>query len=268
MRFKDCAARVKATADTDETTGGDAGTFEAIVSVFGNVDHYGDMVMPGAFIDSLAEWKASGDPIPLWWSHRMDDPLMNVGAVLDAAELEPGDERIPDWADAHVKAHGGLWVKGQIDVGPDASDKALATYRLLKSRRVTQFSYAYDIIDSGFAKHDGDEVYELRKLHLYEVSPTPIGANELTELVSAKARGFKAGRVLSAKNESAIRDAVDLLGGVLSALEDEDGDAAKGAPAKREEPQGVKREEPARSHASPNLVRLHTDLAAFEAQVV
>lgn len=261
MRFKDCAARVKA-LDGDA---GDAGVFEAIVSVFGNVDHMGDVVVPGAFKDSLAEWEASGDPIPLWWSHRMDDPAMNIGAVLDAAELEPGDERIPDWADDHVKENGGLWVKGRIDVGPDASDKATATHRLLTSRRVTQFSYAYDVIDSGWSKQDGVDAYELRKLRLYEVSPTPIGANELTELISAKTRGFKAGRVLSAKNEGTIREAVKILTGVLAALDD--GNAAEGEPAKREEPPGAKREEPARSDASPSLVRLHLDLAELEAMV-
>lgn len=262
MRFKDCAARVKATDDADVEAGGDAGTFEAIVSVFGNVDHMGDVVMPGAFTDTLAEWKASGDPIPLWWSHRMDDPAMNVGAVLDAAELKAGDERIPEWADPHVKEHGGLWVRGQIDTGPDASDKALATHRLLKSRRVTQFSYAYDVVDEK-ANDDGDN--ELHKLRLYEVSPTPIGANELTELLTAKAAGMKAGRVLSSKNEGAIREAVKLLKGVLAALDN--GDATEGEPAKREEPDGAKREEPARPDASPSLVRLHVDLAELEAMV-
>lgn len=265
MRFKDCAARIKATPDDGAGTG-DAGTFEAIVSVFGNVDHVGDVVVPGAFTDSLAEWKASGDPIPIWWSHRMDDPTMNIGAVLDAEELEPGDARIPDWADQHVKANGGLWVRGQIDTGADASDKAAATHRLLKSRRVTQFSYAYDEVDAGPAKQDGADVRELRKLRLYEVSPTPIGANELTELVSAKAAGMKAGRMLSAKNEGTIREAVTLLQGVLAALDN--GDAAEGEPAKREEPAGVKREEPARPDTSPSLVRLHIDLAEAEALVV
>jgi hypothetical protein len=260
MRFKDCAARVKASDDADIAAGADAGTFEAIVSVFDNVDHVGDVVRPGAFTDTLAAWKASGDPIPLWWSHRMDDPSMNIGAVADAAELEPGDERIPEWADQWVKDHGGLWIKGQIDTGPEASDKAVATHRLLKSRRVTQFSYAYDVEDEGT---DDDGNNELRKLRLYEVSPTPIGANELTELVSAKAAGMKAGRVLSAKNESTIREAVELLTGVLAALDD--GNAAEGEPAKREEPHGAKREEPAGLDAS--TVRLHIDLAELEAQV-
>lgn len=261
MKFKTCPARVKADAAPGTEGQGDDGTFEAIVSVFGNKDAYGDVVMPGAFTDTLAEWKASGDPIPVWWSHRMDDPAFNVGQVVDAAELAAGDQRIPDWADQWVKDNGGLWVKGVIDTGPDASEKAVATRRLLKSRRVTQFSFAYDIEDGGYATRDDEEFFELRKLKLYEVSPTPIGANDLTELVGAKAAGIaaKAGRVLSAKNESAIRDAVKLLDGVLAVLDQNDDGAAEGEPAKREEPDGVKREEPARSDAS--TVRLQIDLA-------
>lgn len=256
MRFKACPVRVKAAEDgaTADAAEGD-GTFEAIVSVFGNVDHMGDVVMPGAFKDSLAEWKDSGDPIPLWWSHRMDDPTMNIGAVLEADELDPGDQRIPDWADQWVKDHGGLWIKGQIDTGPEASDKAVATHRLLKNRRVTQFSYAYDVLDEAI-NDDGNN--ELRKLHIYEASPTPIGANELTELLTAKA-GSKAGRVLSSKNENAIRDAVKLLKGVLAALETDD---SVDDPAKREEPTGAKREEPSNA-----AVRLAIDLAELECLV-
>jgi len=261
MRFKNCAARVKATDDTD-VAGAEAGIFEAIVSVFDNVDHMGDVVRLGAFEDTLAEWKASGDPIPVWWSHRMDDPTMNVGALLEHEELGPGDDRIPDWADPWVKEHGGLWVRGQVDTGPEASDKAVATHRLLKTRRVTQFSYAYDVVEE---KKNNDGTNELRKLKLYEVSPTPIGANELTELLTAKAAGMKAGRVLSSKNESKIREAVKLLNGVLAALDN--GDAAEGEPAKDEEPSGVKSEEPARPDASPSLVRLQLDLAELEATV-
>jgi HK97 family phage prohead protease len=191
MRFKDCAARIKQDdAEPGTEAPEDAGAFEAIVSVFGNVDHAGDVVRPGAFADTLAAWKSSGDPIPVWWSHRMDDPAYAIGAVEDAAELEPGDGRIPEWADKWVHDNGGLWVKGRIDTGADASDKAVATLRLLRSRRVTQFSYAYDVEDEGRTEGGANE---LRKIKLHEISPTPIGCNDLTELVAAKSRALKTG---------------------------------------------------------------------------
>lgn len=145
----------------------EAGTFEAIVSVFNNIDSVGDVVMPGAFSDDLAEWAAKGDPIPVIWSHRWEDPEYHVGLVLEAKETDEG-----------------LWVKAQIDLDESKGQKV---FRLLKGRRVTQFSFAYDILDGAWAERDGVDVYELRKLHVHEVGPTLIGANRDTRLLSAKA---------------------------------------------------------------------------------
>src|SRR5690349_1312683 len=94
------------------------GEFIAVVSVFGNKDSYGDIVMPGAFADSLAAWKASGNPIPVYYSHRMDDPDFNIGYVVDAQETDKG-----------------LQVHGKLDLDDDAK-KAKQVYRLMKGRRL------------------------------------------------------------------------------------------------------------------------------------
>lgn len=158
----------------------DEGTFEAIVSVFGNKDLVGDIVMPGAFAKSLEHWKSSGDPIPIYWSHRLDDPTYNIGAVAEAEELFGGDPRIPDWANEQVKAAGGLYVKGVLD------DHGLGKHvqHLMKTRRVKQFSFSYDVLRETQSK-SGD-ANELHELWLHEVGPTPLGANPLTELIGAK----------------------------------------------------------------------------------
>ncbi|HLL68819.1 MAG TPA: HK97 family phage prohead protease [Micromonosporaceae bacterium] len=252
MRIKSCPAQIKAAPAAD----GNAGEFTALVSVFGNVDSYGDVVVHGAFTDTIAEWKASGDRLPVLWSHRMDDPNFNIGAVLDIAELEPGDPRLAGAADPHVAANGGLWVHGVIDTGPDASPIAVQAQRLLKARRVTQFSYAYDIVDAGPATVDGVDAYELRKLKLYEVSPTQVGANELTELLAAKAAGVN--------GDSNIRGVVDLLTTYLASL---DRGTSGSAPAKqRDEPTGAKRgDEPAMPSATS--LRLLHDRTALELSV-
>lgn len=155
----------------------DAGVFEAIVSVFNNKDLVGDIVRPGAFADSLDYWKSSGSPIPVYWSHRLDDPMFNIGEVLDAEEV--GEGHAPAWANEHVKSHGGLYVRARLDsygVGEHVG-------RLLKARRVNQFSFSYDVLDERKAK---DGTNELLKVWLHEVGPTPLGANPLTELISAK----------------------------------------------------------------------------------
>lgn len=176
MRTKTFPAHVKAAGEQD---GLERGQFEAIVSVFGNVDHYGDVVMPGAFSRTLAEWKASGDPIPVIWSHQIGDPESHIGYVLDAAELLPGDERLPE----KLRNNGGLWVRAQLDLD---EPRAAKVHRLLKGRRVKQFSFSYDIRDGAWGERDGERVYELRDLDLFEVGPTLLGANSSTDLIRAK----------------------------------------------------------------------------------
>lgn len=150
------------------------GEFTAYASVFGNKDSYGDVVIPGAFADTLAEWKSSGNVIPLLFGHNMSDPDYNIGYVKDAAE------------DDH-----GLLVTNQLDL---ENPKAVQVYRLLKGRRLSQMSFAYDVLEGGEAQRlkaldstDTETVYELRKLKLYEVSVVPIGANQETEILAVKA---------------------------------------------------------------------------------
>jgi HK97 family phage prohead protease len=158
----------------------DSAGFEAIVSVFNNKDYGGDIVRPGAFLDSIAYWKNSGDPIPVLWSHRMDDPNYNIGSIVDIDELAAGDKRIPEWASPHVKDNGGLWVKAELD----ADGIAGQVRHLLMKRRVKQFSFSYDVIEERAGK-DGSN--ELLKLWLHEAGPTPMGMNPLTVLAGAKA---------------------------------------------------------------------------------
>lgn len=244
MLFKTFPALVKATEQDD---GLEPGQFEAIVSVFDNVDSYGDVVRPGAFTDTLAEWAAKGDPIPVYYSHRMDDPDYNIGYVLEAREVTEG-----------------LWVKGQLDLDDEAR-KARQVNRLMKGRRLTQFSFAYDIVDAGWVTVDEEEFFELRKLRIHEVGPTPIGANQETELLAVKAAGdhaarfmqaVKDGRVMVPANENTLLDvkasldaASKQITDVLAATAGEAGNDTKATadePAKDEEPNGAKSEEPTR----------------------
>lgn len=250
MLTKTVGARVKAAGSADGLV---EGQFKALVSVFGNVDSYGDMVMPGAFTDDLAAWQASGDPIPIYWSHQLSDPDMNLGSVVSAQET--GD---------------GLEVVGQLDL---ENPKAAQAYRLMKGRRVTQFSFSYDIQEAAWVERpnaDGQgtnfDTYELRKLHVYEVGPCAIGANQSTDLLAVKTAGehlahigaaIKAGRVLSAANETTLRTArdnaagaVEAIDGVLSAMDSagktDDGKASTTAPDKDDEPQRAKSDDPTR----------------------
>lgn len=204
-RTKECTARVKAAGTAD---GLEEGQFIAIVSVFGNEDSVGDVVVPGAFAETLADWAARGDPIPCIWAHDWADPFSHVGVVLEATETDAG-----------------LEVKAQIE-DIDTNPTAAQVYRLLKGRRVTQFSFAYDVLEGAWVKSQDDQGeydgwYELRRLKLYEVGPCLIGANQATELLAAKAeqltRGVKAGRVLAQRHYDRLTEAHAAIGDVLSA---------------------------------------------------
>lgn len=170
MYVKSAPVTIKAAGGQD---GAGEGVFEAIVSAYGNVDTYGDVVMYGAFAETLTEWEASGDPIPVLWSHASQDPDYHIGYVIEAEERPEG-----------------LWVRAQLDPD-DLADKQSKTskiYRLLKGRRVKQFSFAFDVVDGGWGVRDDRDVYELRKLKLYEVGPCLIGVNQATDLLDIKGR--------------------------------------------------------------------------------
>jgi len=66
------------------------GTFEGILSPYGNVDGGGDVVLPGAYAKTLKE---QGDTRPLLWQHKSDQP---IGLIT-----------LEDRAD-------GLWCKGEL----------------------------------------------------------------------------------------------------------------------------------------------------------
>lgn len=200
LELKYAHAEIKA---FDQATG----TVEAIVSVFGNVDFGGDRMMPGSFAKTLQEWSAKGDPIPVIWSHEWDDPTSHIGIVTDAQETDLG-----------------LYTKMQLDV--EANPKAAYVARLLKQRRVTQFSFGYYTRDSKLTQDkNGNPIREILDVELFEVGPTLLGMNPATQLLEAASRtidDLKAGRVLSGKNEEALAQARDLIDGVLSQLASSD----------------------------------------------
>jgi HK97 family phage prohead protease len=186
----------------------DEGQFVAYASVFGNIDSYGDIVTRGAFAKDLQRWEKSGNPIPLLFGHNMSDPDYNIGSVIKAEEDNVG-----------------LKVTAQLDL---ENPKAKQVYRMLKGRRINQMSFAYDVVDGSTEKIDGQDVYEIRDMKLYEVSVVTVGANQETEVLAVKQMpvvadriltDVKAGRVLSAKNENELRSAHEAIGRVLQVLD-------------------------------------------------
>lgn len=165
MRHKESSIQVK----TGARSGLAEGEFIAYPSTFTREpDAYGDIVAPGAFLETIAAWQKSGDALPVLFGHRMDDPDMILGSVLDQGEDEHG------W-----------WIRGQFDL---ESPKAAQVWRLVKGRRLTKLSFAYDTIDEGQVElEDGRKANELRRVRVYEASFVPVPANPDTSVVAVKA---------------------------------------------------------------------------------
>jgi uncharacterized protein len=173
MKIKTLGARIKAAGEAD---GLKPGEFEAIVSAFGNKDAYGDIMVPGAFLQTLSDFANAGDPIPVVWSHDWQDPMSHIGEVLNAAEV-PAAKFGPD-------SPPGLWVHGRNDIEDNA--RAAQVQRLMLGRRVRQFSFAFEETDSGPGTYNGLDGWLIRGVKLFEVGPTLIGANQSTDLIGAK----------------------------------------------------------------------------------
>jgi len=148
-----------------KAVGDKAGSFEAVVSVFGNVDSYGDRMMKGAFARTLTE---KGMP-PVVWSHEWATPP--IGTVESATETDEG-----------------LVVKGRLFVGAD-EDHAVAkqVYAAMKAGALREFSFGYSTKASNDVTEEGKTVREITDVDLYEVGPTLVGANDQTRLVGVKA---------------------------------------------------------------------------------
>ncbi len=229
MKIKSVAlGRVKA----GEADGLAEGEFLVYPSTFTREpDSYGDVVAKGAFVDGIKAWKDSGDIMPGMYLH---DPNQIVAGAIDMGEDEIG------W-----------WVKGFFDDDPEAQ----RIYRLLKGRRLSSLSFAFDVHEEGAVElEDGRKANELRKLMPHEFSFLPKGfaANEDTSVVAVKAAidtmtsGIKAGRVLAQKHIDSLRSAQDAIAAVIVAAEaEQDQEKASGQAALNDEgPTGVKSEEP------------------------
>jgi HK97 family phage prohead protease len=156
MKTKDFALQVK---DLSED-----GTFEGYGSVFGNVDSYGEKVMPGAFVESLARHKREGSNVLMLWNHDSREP---IGVWEDLAE------------DAK-----GLWGKGRflMDI-----QRAREVHSLAKAKAIGGLSIGYREIET---EPDGNTRL-LKKLDLFEISPVTFPANRRARIESVKSESME-----------------------------------------------------------------------------
>lgn len=132
------------------------GSFEGLLSPYGNVDAGGDMVETGAFAKTLKE---HGNTVPLLWQHKKEYP---IGLLT----LDDRDD--------------GLYCKGQLEM---ELSKAQEAYICLKNRIIKGLSIGYtsmkDSIENG--------IRHLKEIRLYEGSVVTFPMNEAAMVTSVKA---------------------------------------------------------------------------------
>lgn len=194
---------------------GENGVVEGYASTWTKTpDSYGDIVIKGAFTETLKKRKATGHPFPLCFNHDFDQI---IGAVFEAEEDDYG-----------------LKISASFLNTPAAQEKR----ELVKEGIVWQFSFAYSVLGSEAPTEEEKKqgiFQKLTKLDLYEVSLVPVPANQtavVTEIKNDENIEEKAGKRNSAKDEALIRDAISALQALLDNADDpgEDESKANGAP--------------------------------------
>lgn len=145
-------------------------------SVFGIKDSYGDIVAPGAFKASLADWKAKGRMPAMLWQH---DPSEPVGMWTEMEEDGIG-----------------LRCSGQLLL---TVDKGKEAYEHLKAGTVGGLSIGFQTVERTWNYEE--ETRTLNKVNLWEVSLVTFPAND-----AARVSGVK-----GADRFSTIREFEDFL---------------------------------------------------------
>lgn len=141
---------------------GKDGTFEGYGSVFGELDSYRDIVMPGAFNKSLQDDFLSKDRlVPMLWQHNDRTP---IGVYSEIHEDQKG-----------------LYVKGECNMDVQLGREAHA---LMKQKALSGLSIGYTTVTA-----EWDEKQLTRKLlqvNLWEVSPVTFPAGDSARVQSVK----------------------------------------------------------------------------------
>ncbi len=137
---------------------GDAATIEGYGSTFGNQDHDGDIVMPGAFVDTLKErmpamlYQHKSDKIPGIWESAAED---SKGLILQGKTLN-------------------------TTLGRDVAEE-------MRSGALKSLSIGYGVKKDGAIYDRTNNTRILKSLSLYEVSPVTFPANEQATITNVKA---------------------------------------------------------------------------------
>lgn len=146
--------------------GAPVGTFSGYGAVFTVEDLGGDVILPGAFKETLAARPAS--KVKMLWQHGYDDNSMPVGVWTRMEEDSKG-----------------LFVEGRLIALE--TDRGRQLHEGMQAGAIDAMSITYVATDVIYGSKEGEPWRTIRKLDLYEVGPVLFGMNENALIDEAKA---------------------------------------------------------------------------------
>lgn len=163
----------------DATDGG--GMLTGYASTFGNVDAAEEIVMAGAFKDTVAEFLEAG--------------FIALGHDWRALPIAT-----PTSAEEDKK---GLLISAEFHTTPDAQNARTVVRERLDRGKAVKMSIGYEVLEDSIRNEKGGKVRELHKLKLYEVSVVTVPANPLADVTGAKSFGLPVGLTLKDHSDGA-----------------------------------------------------------------
>ncbi len=164
MKHIDCSFEVELLRKQEGDDGdgdGPSGIVEGHASVFSNIDAHRDVIMPGAFTDTLQKraW-----PVRFLWQHM---PMMPIGVIRQLKEDDKG-----------------LFFKGQLALGTRTGGEA---FEFLKMKAIDRVSIGFSLDDKdSFELDDKKGIRKLTKINLWEISLVTFPANPRARVDSLK----------------------------------------------------------------------------------
>lgn len=140
----------------------DDGSIEGYGSVFGVKDNWDDVIVKGAFSETLAEHKSAGTMPAMLWQHDDEKPIGVWTEMVEDAK--------------------GLRVKGQLALD---TVKGKEAHALLKMGAINGLSIGF--ISKQWSYDEETEVRTLLQIDLWEVSLVTFPANEKARVTNVKA---------------------------------------------------------------------------------
>jgi HK97 family phage prohead protease len=140
---------------------GDDGTFEGYGSVFNIVDRGDDIIIPGAFTETLATLKAAGRMPAMLWQHRQAEPIGVYTSMIEDGV--------------------GLKVAGRLAL---KTSRGAEAYELMKMGALSGMSIGYRSRDDSYDRVTG--VRTLKKVDLVELSLVTFPMNDASRVSSVK----------------------------------------------------------------------------------